>query len=177
MRNLIRPGGIGALAAVVLLVACGPQLTPEEEIDAARSHFEVELTSWTVIQEPAAPDEAAGGEEGAEGEEGEAAESSAAEPIDVRTEILLDILVSSDVDDPGLAGVTVDLTQVDSEKNEKARYTLWIEKPPTPRATASQIAHTLEDVDHAPGDMFYVEVRVPIPADERSEYREFDSLR
>ncbi len=73
--------------------------------------------------------------------------------------------------------ITVDLTQVDSAMNEKARHILWIDKPPTARGTGSQVARTLQDVDYAPGDMFHVEVRVPIPADERSEYREFDSLR
>ena len=167
MRNLGTSGWISAVAALSLLVACGPELTPEEEIDLARSHFEVQLTSWTVIQEPAAPDQSA---------EGEVSADSVAEPIEVVTEILLDILVSMDVDDPGLEGVTIDLTQVDSEMNEKARHTLWIEKPPTSRATGSQLARTLENVDYAPGDMFHVEVRVPVPADQRSEYREFDSL-
>ena len=119
MRNPGIRGWIGALAAVLLLAACGPELTPEEEIDVARAHFEVELTSWTVIQEPAVGDESA---------EGEATEDAVAEPIEVATEILLDILISMDVDDPGLEGVTIDLTQVDSEMNEKARHTIWIGK-------------------------------------------------
>lgn len=174
MRDPGTSGWICAVAALSLLVACGPELTPEEEIDLARSHFEVQLTSWTVIQEPAAPDQSAEEEVSADG--GEVSADSVAEPIEVVTEILLDILVSMDVDDPGLEGVTIDLTQVDSEMNEKARYTLWIEKPSTSRATGSQLARTLEDVDYAPGDMFHVEVRVPVPADQRSEYREFDFL-
>ena len=39
-----------------------------------------------------------------------------------------------------------------------------------------KLRHVLKDVDYAPGDMFHVEVRVPIPVDARSDYREFDSL-
>ena len=111
-----------------------------------------------------------------ESPDGEATEAEAMEPPEVATQILRDILLSTDADGPGLGGLTVDLTQVDDQEAEKSRRALWIDSPPTSRGSGSQITHILEDVDYAPGDMFHVEVRVPIPAGERGEYREFDSL-
>ena len=60
MRVAARVARLAVAFLLVSAAACGPGLTPEEEIEVARSHFSVELTSWTVNQAPTPP--AAAGE-------------------------------------------------------------------------------------------------------------------
>ena len=162
---------LSSLTAVLLalaMVACGPSRTPEEEVALARSQYGAELTSWTVDQEPAAPVEP-----DAEGEEAETVAPGTG-AVEIKTEVLLDILLSTKGTDL-LPGVTVDLTQVDSTETEKSRRTLWVDTSRVRRGSGAQITHVLSDVDYEPGDMFHVEVRSPIPPEERSGYREFDA--
>ena len=148
----------------VLVMACGPALTPEEQVEAKRAEYAAELTSWTVSQNPTAQDSA-------EGEEADADDSST--PLEVSTEVLLDILVSTE-SEGSLPGLTVDLTHVDAEMAEKARRTLWIDTSSVSKGSGVQMSHVLADVDYAPGDMFHIEIRASIPPQERSAYREFD---
>ena len=148
----------------ILVMACGPGLTPEEQVEAKRAGYNAVLTSWTVIQNPSVG-------VSADGEEVDVDDS--ATPQEVRTEVLLDILVSTEVEG-SLPGLTVDLTHVDSEEVEKSRRTLWIDTGSVSKGSGVQISHVLADVDYATGDMFHVEIRVSVPPQERSAYREFD---
>ena len=150
---------------VLLALACGPELTPEEKIEVLRSHYTAELKSLTVKQDPAPS--AVLDEEGEDGED--AAEALVA---GVTTEVILDILVSTNSDEH-LDGITLDLLQQGGDGEEKDRRTLWVDTSQIVRGSGSQITHVLTDVDYEPMDGFFVEVRVPIPESERSAYSEF----
>ena len=205
----------GAVALVGLLLpaalACGPKLTPEEEIELVRSQYTAELKSLTVKQDPfaaaggepmgepeagamaadaegaaqaasqmeAAPAEAApeGAADGA-GAEGDAetpgvmdATMAAAPPV--RSDVILDILLST-TSQEYLPGVTLDLEHVDADRRVKERRTLWVDTSSLVRGSGIQVSHVLENVDWEDGDGFFVEVRTPIPAEERADYREFE---
>ncbi len=165
------------LCTALALVACGPPLTPTEELAVKRSEYVAELTSWTVNQEPVAePAEAEATDSDAE-TDADADVDPDAEPAEqeVDTVILLDILMSTE-GQGGLAGVTIDLTHVDENEVEKARRRMWVDTSMVSRGSGSQVTLTLEGLDYEAGDMFHVEVRAVIAEDERSEYREFDGL-
>ena len=100
-------------------------------------------------------------------------EEKAATPLEVSTEVLLDILVSTE-GEGSLPGLTVDLTHVDSQMAEKARRTLWIDTSSVSKGKGVQLSHRLTDVDYSPDDMFHVEIRASVPPQERSAYREFE---
>ncbi|MDX1384118.1 MAG: hypothetical protein R3190_10775 [Thermoanaerobaculia bacterium] len=159
------------LAVVVVAVAgCGPQLTPEEEIELLRSQYTAELTSITVKQDPGS-----GAAEATAGEEPPDVDDAAGLDLDqppVRTDVVLDILVSTTSQDY-LPGVTIDVQHVDAERREKDLRRLWVDTSSLVRGGGTQVTHVLEDVDYEVGDGFHVEVRSPVGEDERAEYREF----
>lgn len=159
-----------ALAVASWALACGPRLTHDQEIEILRSQYTAELKSLSVVQDPATAevDQAA---EGAEDEADEAAGLDLDEPP-VRTDVLLDILVSTTAQEY-LPGITLDLQHVDANRNEKGRDLLWVDTSGLVRGGGTQVTHVLEDVDYAPGDGFWVEVRTPVPPDLRPLYREF----
>ncbi len=159
------------LPMLVLSLACGPSLTPEEELELNRSRYVAELSSINLRQIPT--EEEVIEVESDEDEEMEVFDGE--EEEFVRTDVILDILVSTE-HEPTLDGVTLDLTHVDVNRNEKGRRTLYIDTSSLIRGVGAQISHVIEDVDYQEGDGFHVEVRVPIPAGERGEYREYDSL-
>lgn len=162
-----------AVLLVAVAVGCGPSLSPEEQIAVTRAQYGAKLTSWTVDQEPAEPLEpdAEGGD--AEGEAADAEASETAAPK-IKTDVLLDILLSVKGADL-LPRITLDLTQNDSTEAEKGRRTLWVDSSDVREGIGVQITHVLVDVDYETGDRFHVEVRSPIPPEERSAYREFDA--
>jgi hypothetical protein len=185
------------LAALIPLLlfpalACGPKLTPEEEIELLRSQYAAELKSLTVKQDPvaaAAPpsaeamaaDGATAGEAPIVPDSAPDAETAAATPgpadalvTDVRTDVILDILVSTTAQEY-LPGVTLDVEHVDANRQEKDRRLLWVDTSNLARGGGIQVTHVLENVDWQAGDGFFVEVRTPIPAAERGEYREFQA--
>lgn len=108
--------------------------------------------------------------EGADGAEGE----DLAEEVPVATDVVLDILVGTKGQET-LDGLTVEVEQVDSAGNVKDRRLLWLDTSNVLRGQGSQMAVVLEDVDYADGDAFAVTLVSPVPAAERSEYREFDT--
>jgi hypothetical protein len=93
------------------------------------------------------------------------------EPDAARPKILLDVTVRGDARPP-LPGITVDVTMVDGARSEKARRRVWIDTSALGPG-GEQTTLVLEDLDFAPGDGFWVEVRTPVPPAERGEYREF----
>ena len=166
--SLWRLGALAFAAAVLfLLAACAG----EGGVSGARAGYIAEMRSFTVqtpeVVEPAESEEAA--EAGAEG----AAEGDAsAEPAMVN--VLLDILVHNE-GSGALDGITVDLTIADPDGNEKEHRLLWIETAGLIKGSQSQVVHELNDVAYVEGDGFHVEVRHPIPVEERGDYREFDA--
>ncbi|MFP3941425.1 MAG: hypothetical protein ACLF0P_14090 [Thermoanaerobaculia bacterium] len=168
-------------------VACGgAPADPAEQVAEIRSGYTAELNSWVVDQRPAeqAPSTAAEDEAPAEGappEEETAGDGEAAAPEDedaaeadppVRQDVILDILVSHESRE-SLPGITVDVTQVDAEETPKNVWRVYLDTGDILPGPGTQLTHRLEDVDVESGDAFHVEVRHPVPAAERGEYREF----
>ena len=172
MRERGAAGRWGGALVALLVVGCGPRLTPLEELELLRSQYAAELKSMSVLQDPDSGD-------ASEGEQEDSLEAPAGLDLDqppVRTDILLDILVSTTAQEY-LAGVTIDLEHVDGERNVKsARRTLWVDTSTLVRGGGTQVTHVLEDVDYEPGDGFAVEIRNPVPEAERAEYREYSDL-
>lgn len=184
-----RPKALATLAALLLAAgaigACGPS-DPTAEIEDARSRYSAEVVSFSVDQRPESPpvepptgDDAAGDAADAEGEAEVGSDEAAleetmepTEPIDVRQDVLLDILLRFDGQD-ALDGLTLDITHVDPDKQEKGAYKAYIDVSDVHRGPPAQIVHRLEDVPYEEGDGFHAEVRSPVPAAERDQYREF----
>jgi hypothetical protein len=87
-------------------------------------------------------------------------------------EIILDVLVQFDGTEP-LPGITLDVSVADAAGKEKASRKVWVSTQGVARGVSRQVTVKLDDVPYQPGDGFFVEVRSPIPASERGEYREF----
>jgi hypothetical protein len=98
------------------------------------------------------------------------------DPATGKQEIVLDVLVQFDGQDP-LDGVTVDLSVADAAGREKAVRHLWVDTRGLGKGPGKQVTLTLTDLPYLPGDGFFVEVRAPIPAAERGDYREFAAVR
>ena len=180
------------VAAIALLIgACGGGGGVAE----ARAGFIAEMRSFTV-QAPAA-DEAMASEDADADVEADAdadaaadadveadADADAAADADAEAEgdmpaepamvnVMLDILVHNEGAGT-LDGITVDLTIADPDGVEKERRLLWIETAGLTKGSQSQVVYDLEQVAYTEGDGFHVEVRYPIPMEERGDYREFD---
>ena len=161
---------LALIAAIALLaLACGGGGGVAE----SRAGFIAQIQSFAVqgpaADEAMASDEAGAGEEADEGAEAEA--DMPAEPA--LANVMLDILVHNEGAGT-LDGITVDLTIADPDGMEKERRLLWIETAGLIKGSQSQVVHELHDVAYTEGDGFHVEVRHPIPMEERGDYREFD---
>jgi len=86
-------------------------------------------------------------------------------------QIVLDVLVARDGPDV-LPGITLDVSMAGPRGAEKEHRRVWVETGDLGPG-GKQVAITLEDLPYSPGDGFFVEVRVPIPAEEQVDYREF----
>lgn len=167
-------------AVLLLLAACGG--SPEDKVARLRGMYAARLNGFIVQQPAAEPDamaeemaeeasaeEAAGAEEAAEGEMAEEVEMPPANP-----DILLDILIQHDSPEL-LPGITVDISLADGASNEKASWKVYFDTSTVKKANVTQYTHVLEDVPYEEGDGFFAEIRHPVPAAERGEYREFAS--
>lgn len=190
-------------AGLVGLGACA-QETPEERIARLRADYDVTLNSFVMDQVPveeevmgegemaaegemegdgglegemeAEPEGQPGTEEGTEGME----EEDILEPV-LQQDVLLDILVKNNSQGT-LPVLTLEVSQVDAEGYEdlsqaleKAHYRIEIDTSRLIKGASEQILHRLEDVDFEEGDAWAVEVRHPVPPEDRSEYREFSA--
>lgn len=167
-------GGL-SLTALLVLGTCR-ELTPEERINVIRSRYTAELTGFVVREEPEE-----GAVEGVDVASGEGAEAAAevleaegvgTDELPLTSEVIFDILVAVEGTEK-LPGITLDLSQVDSEREEKDHRLLWVDTSRVERGSGTQFTYVLDDISYEPGDGFHVEVRVPIPAEEQSLYREF----
>lgn len=169
----------------VVYAGCAPS-SPEEQIAKSRSEYEVELSSWKVLQPPAAEGAgeaemaegeeaaAAGGEEPmAEGEEPMAEESMGEEPMaePEGVSIQFDLVVYLRGRDM-LKGLTVDLTQADANQQEKAIYHQWVDTSNVLKGSPGQVTFVLEGIVMEEGDVFAASIAPGVPAD-LSAYREF----
>ncbi len=160
-----------AVAALFLLAACAG----EGGVSGARAGYIAEMGSFSVVGAPAVVEETAedADAEGAEAD-AETAEDAAAPAAPPTTTVLLDFLIHNKGSGT-LDGVTVDLTIADPDGNEKERRLLWVDTTGLTKGSQRQVAHELLQVAHTEGDGYHVEVRHPIPMEQRGDYREFDA--
>jgi hypothetical protein len=135
-------------AATLLGLAAACAVDPVLQIERQRSRYTASVGSFVVRDDPATG----------------------------RQEIVLDVLVRFDGSEP-LPGLTLDLSMADPARREKAHRRVWIEVAGIQKGPGSQLTVTLDDLPYQSGDGFFVEVRTPVPAAERSEYREFAGAR
>lgn len=189
-------GTTTALALVVMLAAAltaCKQLSHAERVAKLRDRYEATLNGFAVRETPVAVDVETVSPEGEEAtaadeavEETVAAETGAmdvtdeegemAEPAEpeMRHDVILDIVVRHDADEP-LPGITLDVSHADASGTEKAHHRIWVDTSDLVKGDSLQVNHTLEDVDYTEGDGFYVEVRKPVPPSEQGEYAEFSN--
>ena len=175
----------------VVATGCVPS-SPEEQVAAARAQYSVKLESFTAEEPPAAPvieepaaaeeavaeaavaavaataEEAAEGEEGFEGMEEEAPPETGPQP----TNVILHLLVRFGGAE-ALPGITVEVTQADPFGKEKEPTLHWIETAGMTKSDVKQHDLRLEGVEFEDGDAFAVTLREVVPAEQRSQYREF----
>lgn len=180
MRHRSRfPVAIAAVLLVSLAVAaCGPS-SPAEKIAETRALYSARLNGFVVEEEPlfeepvaeaATPEEEPAEEAEIEGEV--TAEQADFEPVAVSQRVLLDILIQHDSYDK-LPGITLDISMADAGGQEKNHWRVWFDTSDIEKANVTQFTHILEDVSYEEGDGFFVEVRHPVPEEERGDYREF----
>ena len=93
-------------------------------------------------------------------------------PTPLRQEVLLDVLVRHDASER-LSGITLEIGILDPAGNVKEALRRYIDTSALGRGPGTQFEIILEDVDYIDGDQFTVEVRHPVPIEERGEYQEF----
>lgn len=133
------------LAALVALplALAACSADPVRQVEVRRAAYDATLQSYVVRDDPAT-----GG----------------------RT-FILDVLVGWQGGEP-LPGLTLDVSMAAPGGAEKAHRRVWIETAGVDRG-GEQISLELADLPWEPGDGFFVEVRSPVPAAERGDYREF----
>lgn len=158
------------VAIALLIGACGGGGGVAE----ARAGFIAKMQS-VAVQAPAAEEAMASDEAESEAKaetEAEAEGEMPAEPAMV--DVLLDILVHNEGSGT-LDGVTVDLTIADPDGVEQEHRLIWVETAGLTKGSQSQVVYELSDVPYTKNHGFHVEVRHPIPMEERGDYREFDA--
>lgn len=194
MRGIrIAPALVGIALLFVLTIACQTK-SPEEQISEIRGTYSATVNQGGFVAkarlpEPVMPEpmDADGMQDGdadsmadpASGDS-EMDESALDEPMmdepvmdePVRYDILLDILVATG-GRKTLPQLTIDVVHLNGQEVEKQRWPVTLDTSKILQGPGAQIVHTLEDVGYEAGDIFYTEVRHPIPAEERGSYPEF----
>jgi hypothetical protein len=170
-------------AVLLLLAACGG--SPEDKVARLRGMYSARLNGF-IVQQPEPEPEMMGeemaeasatGEAAAMAEEAAEGDAEMAEPMEiepVNPDILLDILIQHDSPEL-LPGVTVDISLADAAGTEKASWKVYFDTSTVKKANVTQYTHVLTDVPYEEGDGFFAELRHPVPAAERGEYKEFAS--
>ena len=179
MRRISQCLGAGLVLLVAASVSgCGAK-SPEEKVAKLRSFYSARLNGFILNEEPIVPEvpELAVVEVTEDGTEGEAVEEVAIDPmpaIEVAQTVQLDVLIQHRSEER-LPGITLDISMVDSGQVEKGHWRVWFDTSEVIKATVTQFTHILGDVGYEEGDGFFLEVRHPVPVEERSEYREFST--
>lgn len=168
-----------SIVCVVLLASCTSR-TPAEKVAATRAEYKATLNSFFVKETPLEVVVPEG-----EAAEGAVADDSAEAPMEgdeappaevpVRQDAVLDVIVQHDTSSP-LAGLTLDISMVDSAENEIESWRRWIDTEGLPKANQRPYSIVFEDVAYEEGHGFFVEIRHPIAEAERGQYREFEGL-
>jgi hypothetical protein len=139
----VRRPFLSALAGLFALAALACAGDPAARIDARRARYAVKVQSFVVRDDPGA----------------------------ARQQVVLDVRIDWNGGE-ALAGLTVDVSMADPTGKEKAHRRAWLDVSKVDQGGA-QSAIVLDDVPYQAGDGFYAEVRSPVPAAERADYREF----
>ncbi len=163
------------IMALALSTGC-QQLSPLEQLEASRAGYTVEVSSFSIREEPI--ETATDVESEGDGEEtpDDGVDLSGILEPELKTDVLLDLIVSTDSQDT-LDGVTIDYEHVDAGQNAKDSRKLWIDTSNVVRGVGSQVTVVVEDADYVEGDGFFVTVRSPVPLAEQGDYREYLSLQ
>jgi hypothetical protein len=163
----------------IAVLGCAEK-SPEEKVAELRSYYTAELNSFIVDEKPMIPEmPELPAEEGEEPvvEEAEP-EVESAEPMaetEVSQKIQLDILIKHRSDER-LPGITVDIGMLTPDEVEKGHWRVWFDTSDIVEATVTPFTHILEDVGYEEGDMFFAEIRHPVPVEEQGDYREFSAI-
>jgi hypothetical protein len=133
----------GVALAFAAALAAACAQDPARRVDAARARYGATLQSFVVRDDPAAASQ----------------------------QIVLDVLVDWSGGE-ALPGLTFDVSMADATGKEKAHRRVFADVSKVDRGGA-QLSLVLDDLPYRAGDGFFVEVRVPVPAAERGDYREF----
>ncbi len=177
MQHLVRWGCVLLVASILAggLVGCSPK-SPEEKVAQVRSLYKAKLNGFIVTEEPVGGveevvvTEVSAEEQAEEVTAEEGLESF--EPVPLVQKVLMDILIQHRSAEK-LPGLTVDISMVDGQGNEKGHWRVWFDTADIPKATPTQFTHILEDIGYVEGDGFLAEVRQPVPASEYGDYKEF----
>lgn len=179
-----------ALGSLIALVACQPS-DPAAQVAKARGDYQVKLNSFLVM-EPEVPEvvepeldpatdtggmavsgavAAVAAETAEEAEEG--GEEAIPEEVGPRTStVLFDLVVRFEGSDP-LPGVTVEISHVDAERNEKELRFHYLETGEIRRGGSQQIELVLEGFEIEEGDAFSVDLQSFVAPEDYGRYREF----
>lgn len=179
-------GTTSALLATGCLMGC-TEPTPQERVARLRSLYHAELTGFVVKQDPVLA-AASGDDEAAQDppQDPEPAPEAAAEadadppepdaPADsmapIATSVSIDVLISTEATEK-LPFLTLDFSQAHPDGTEKEHRLVEVDTSAVERGSGNQILVVLEDIHYVAGDGFHVEVRSPVPPEERHRYREF----
>ena len=177
MKQISRYLGVGSILIFGVLISGCAEKSPADKVAEMRGLYSARLNGFILEEEPVVTEvpelevveiiddgTVDGVEPGVDLEE--------MAVVEVEEKVRLDILIQHR-NDENLPGITVDISMVDSAEVEKGHWRVWFDTSEVTKATVTQFTHILEDVRYEEGDGFFVEVRHPVPAEERGEYREF----
>ena len=166
--------GLAALLPLSLLFLVGcEQLTPEERVEKLRSQYSIKASPFALREVPTAEPLEAEETEGAAGAETAMPDTSdLIAVISVKQDVLIDVLIGTGASET-LDGLTLDVEHVDANHQLKQRYLHWVDTSSVVKGNTVQVTVVVEGVEYEEGDVFSVSLRTPVPADERSGYREF----
>jgi hypothetical protein len=182
-------GGFGlALAASAL--SCGGPGRPADRIETVRALYHAEVTGF-VVERPAgvaqaaapaaAPAETAAIDSSAPADSAAVPETAPSPTGDESTGLVAPAAAAADVrldvrlsHSPGeeLSGLTLEVGLLDTAGAEKEHYRIWVDAAGM-AGGEKKVSYQLEDVPYVEGDRFVASVRSPVPAAERSLYKEF----
>ena len=163
-----RPAG-GLIVLTILLLSGCSEGDPQERVAKLRARYFAKPTGLVVRQQPI-PEPVIEADPASADPETDTVILD--DPTPVRKDILLDVLVRHDAPEQ-LPGVTLDIGILDPAGNVKETFRRYIDTSALGKGPGSQFELIFEDVDYVEGDQFTVEIRHPVPVEQRSEYQEF----
>jgi len=160
---------LGLIVLSTLVFFGCSETDPQEKVAKLRTRYSAKPTGLIVRQQPLEEPDLDADQTHADPETDVVVLDS---PTPLRQDILLDVLVRYDASER-LPGITLEIGILDPAGNVKDSMRRYVDTAALGRGPGSQFQIILEDVDYIDGDQFTVEIRHPIPLEERDEYQEF----